>query len=296
MSNQIGAAGLRGAAALCALRVSRVKPIIKPEKIVSAGPAGTSHQSPFPMSFADQSRAQRRAQLIGEGRDESNGRSNSDEEGVDPFDSYRRDMGKQKVVEAQDEVDGQLESILRTTEEIQATGADTNLTLAKQGQGLRQALNDVDDIDENMDQAEYHIQRMELCCCVALCCCCCSCCQPEKKNSASRRADAARFKEPLLSKGAGPAPSRGRRGRDRPERIDDPIMDDPGLTEEQKFDRRVDKKLDNVLKAVQNIEDLSKDMKAEIEYQNKDLIPELGRRVDENHSRVKAGNTRAKRL
>ena len=196
----------RGDTGRCALRVSASNPS-NPKKIVSSWPRGPEPLIPVPASFADQSRAQRRAQLIGEGRDESNGQSNSTKRVRIHLTRTGGIWGK-AVVEAQDEVDGQLDSIRERPRSKRP--ARHQLDAGKAGQGLRQALNDVDDIDENMDQAEYHIQRMELCCCVT------SAAAAARVASQRRRtlhlAVLMHALRSLCEQGCGPAPSRGRRG------------------------------------------------------------------------------------
>eukprot|EP00466_Bigelowiella_natans_P021029 jgi/Bigna1/87203/estExt_fgenesh1_pg.C_170195 len=210
------------------------------------------------------------------------------------IDPYERDFQQQKAEELKEDVDSGLDNILRTTDEIKQRGAQTNMKLAVQGSQMRRALEELDDVHENMDQAEYHMARMEMCCCVQLCCCCCSCCKPEKTTTERRFKKGARgFHEPLMSK----VPKSGvLTSEPKPDRIDDRYDNGEGISSEEAFEDRYNAKLDGVLNAVKDIKELSEDMHEEIEYQNKELIPALNDRVDETGHRVKVGERRARRL
>eukprot|EP00954_Amorphochlora_amoebiformis_P007630 591670-Amorphochlora_amoeboformis.AAC.2 len=71
------------------------------------------------------------------------------------MDRYEQEFRNERQNELQGDVDDGLDNILRTTENIKQTGADTNMKLALQGAQLRRALVQTDELDENMDQAEY---------------------------------------------------------------------------------------------------------------------------------------------
>mmetsp|Transcript_20079 Transcript_20079/g.27980 ORF Transcript_20079/g.27980 Transcript_20079/m.27980 type:complete len:235 (+) Transcript_20079:133-837(+) len=209
-------------------------------------------------------------------------------------DPYERDFRQQKMEELKEDVDQGLDNLLKTTDEIVQIGADTNLKLYAQGDQMRKAMEDIDDVHENLDSADYHMAKMELCCCFQLCCCCCTCCEPERKITARKfKSGAKGFNEPLMSKA--PRDTQGVL-EPRNKRVDNPYEDGQGMDSEEKFDARCDAKLDGVLKAVKDIKELSDDMHEEIQYQNRELIPALSERVDETRLRVKTADRRAKRL
>eukprot|EP00954_Amorphochlora_amoebiformis_P020341 1338666-Amorphochlora_amoeboformis.AAC.1 len=53
-------------------------------------------------------------------------------------------------------------------DDIIGQGAETNKKLYAQGEQLRRARNDMQDIKENNEIAQEQLEKMELCCCVAI--------------------------------------------------------------------------------------------------------------------------------
>jgi len=78
-----------------------------------------------------------------------------------------------------EQIDQGLDRIISKTEDMHRNGAMTVAQLYAQGETMRRALDELDDQEDLLDEADFTLQKLEVSCCWQFCCCCC-CCQPEK--------------------------------------------------------------------------------------------------------------------
>mmetsp|Transcript_11067 Transcript_11067/g.17714 ORF Transcript_11067/g.17714 Transcript_11067/m.17714 type:complete len:189 (-) Transcript_11067:306-872(-) len=186
---------------------------------------------------------------------------------------------------------------------LQRTGEDTAAQLIAQGETMRKAIDDLEDQEDMLDEADFSIQRLEMGCCWQLFCCCCCCCQPDHKSWRDELPPATDggtdpFAEPLIQMSnnprgdRAPSTSRGQGGAS----LGKGNEGKHGLTEEEEFDRRIDSKLDRIGGALGKLSSLAGDMGAELQFQSKVLIPELDTRVETSKERTRALNKRTRKL
>ncbi|GAB5356021.1 hypothetical protein AAMO2058_000255300 [Amorphochlora amoebiformis] len=197
-----------------------------------------------------------------------------------------------------EQIDQGLDRIISKTEDMHRNGAMTVAQLYAQGETMRRALDELDDQEDLLDEADFTLQKLEVSCCWQFCCCCC-CCQPEKLKpirgyTIAPGSDGSEgYDEPLI-KPVGMKTSTSKMERKSLDGGGD--RDQEALTLEDAFDRKMDSKLDKLGGALSKLGNLAGDMNTELRYQSRVLIPELDSRVEMSHERTKHMNKRTRKL
>jgi len=211
-----------------------------------------------------------RKQLMG---DDGAGEPKGDEYNDEPL------TMQEKIENKRDEIQDDLDDTNDMINEAQAVGAATNKKLAMQNEQLRKADRDLDDIDENLDQAEHSLYRMEMCCLFALCCCCCHADAPKKRKKKGGTDDIPR---------AGQTHAAAK----KKDRLDE---NDPDIDDEERHERKVANKLDDISDGLDVLNQLAKDQHEQLK-ETEAINKKLAEKIDHEKGRVKAADARGQKL
>mmetsp|Transcript_13126 Transcript_13126/g.18137 ORF Transcript_13126/g.18137 Transcript_13126/m.18137 type:complete len:226 (-) Transcript_13126:331-1008(-) len=214
-------------------------------------------------------------------REELMGNEDEEEEIVHDEENDAPLTMQEKIENKREDIQDDLDDTKDMINEAKTVGAATNKKLAMQNEQLRKANDDLDDIDENMNQADHSLYRMEMCCLFSLCCCCCHNPAPKRKNNdmGVPKAQAGEVDKPKDLQ-----PQR--------ERLDE---NEEGIDDEERHERRVANKLDDISAGLDVLNDLAKEQNAHLK-ETKEINEKLGQKIDNQRGRVKASENRGKRL
>ncbi|GAB5366857.1 hypothetical protein AAMO2058_001179900 [Amorphochlora amoebiformis] len=201
-----------------------------------------------------------------------------------------------KIRNARGDITNTQDNTTDMLDDIIGQGAETNKKLYAQGEQLRRARNDMQDIKENNEIAQEQLEKMELCCCVAIFISCCCCCCAKEKKPVTKRKD--------VGLGAGEE-ERRKNERERVQKLRkvneakrraDGLKNAEDLDEKERFEAVADAQLDIMNAQLDVVGDLIKVQKEELDRQKKDVLNPLDKEIDVNRAQIKALDRRGKNL
>ncbi|XP_074515934.1 synaptosome associated protein 23.1 isoform X1 [Sebastes fasciatus] len=217
-----------------------------------------------------------------------------------PDSTNMEDMTVEQVTMRANQVtDESLESTRRMrqmAEESKETGANTMVMLDEQGEQLRRVDEGMDQINQDMRQAEKNLTDLSKCC--GLCVCPCSRVSSIENDSKYKRTWGVRGGDEgdlNGSKIVSRQPSGARNGQ--AVQVNQPAPSGPyikRITNDAREDE-MEENLDAVGSIIGNLKNMAQDMGSEIDKQNKQ-IDSITDKADMNRMRIDEANTRANKL
>eukprot|EP00466_Bigelowiella_natans_P006864 jgi/Bigna1/130021/aug1.10_g4729 len=171
---------------------------------------------------------------------------------------------KEQIEHKRQDIQDDLDDTKDMINEAQSVGAATNKKLAMQNEQLHKVNDDLDEIDENMDQADHSLSRMEIA-------------GPTKKQ----RKDDLPARHGQVVKTWQPG-----------NRLDE---NEEGLDDEERHERRVANKLDDISEGLDVLNDLAKEQNEQLK-ETKEINEKLSEKIDAQRGRIKASDKRGKQL
>ncbi len=198
------------------------------------------------------------------------------------FEEEESFMQKKEALNQQ--IDDDLDDTLANLDDAENIGSRTTGKMAAQNEQLRGALNNLDDIDENMNSVDHSLGNMERCCLLAVLASWCGKClpclvMPDQKVTKKSDAKTSRAKRREIK-------------RKKKERL---ALDEKGLSADEIRARNQENKLDDIADGLDVLDQIAQNQAAQI-TETAGLNKEVEAKVDNEIGRLKTANERGQKL